>query len=201
MATLESLLRPFINVLNDNIAEVTPAKHLCEKLDGTSVAVRIKNTGLAVYFRIADETLTLLTDTADEPDIAVTGSFLTLARLATGSNADAIRDGSLELSGDVEVAQDFQRLLAYATPDVEERIAGVIGDAAAHKLGDAARGFERWASDARATMQENVREYLQEERRELPSRHEVERFTAEVNKLRDDVERLAAKVERLGGED
>ena len=46
-------------------------------------------------------------------------------------------------------------------------------------------------------MNANIREYLQEESRELPSRYEVERFTADVNALRDDVERLAARVQRL----
>ena len=201
MATLESLLHPLVSVLNDNIAEVTPAKQLCKKLEGTTVAVRIKNTGLAAYFLIEDETLMLLSSAADEPDIAISGSFLTLAQLATDRDADAVRDGSLELSGDVEKAQDFQRLLKYATPDIEERIAGIVGDAAAHRLGEAARGLRRWAGDARATMRDNVREYLQEERRELPSRYEMERFANEVSVLRDDVERLAANIERLEAND
>jgi ubiquinone biosynthesis protein UbiJ len=43
----------------------------------------------------------------------------------------------------------------------------------------------------------NIREYLQEESRDLPSRYEVERFAAELGTLRDDVDRLAAKVGRL----
>ena len=46
-------------------------------------------------------------------------------------------------------------------------------------------------------MGQNIREYLQEEAREVPSRSEVESFGDDVNTLRDDVERLAAKVQRL----
>ena len=47
-------------------------------------------------------------------------------------------------------------------------------------------------------MTDNIREYLQEESRDLPSRYEVDRFTADVDALRDDVDRLAARVGRLG---
>jgi ubiquinone biosynthesis protein UbiJ len=40
-------------------------------------------------------------------------------------------------------------------------------------------------------------EYLQEEGRLLPSRYELESFLTEVDRLRDDGERLAARVNRL----
>jgi ubiquinone biosynthesis protein UbiJ len=46
-------------------------------------------------------------------------------------------------------------------------------------------------------MGANIREYLQEESRDVPSRYEVERFSSDVGELRDDVERLAARVRRL----
>jgi ubiquinone biosynthesis protein UbiJ len=47
-------------------------------------------------------------------------------------------------------------------------------------------------------MGDNIREYLQEESRDVPSRYEVERFSKRVNDLRDDVDRLAARIRRLG---
>ena len=48
-------------------------------------------------------------------------------------------------------------------------------------------------------MRGNVREYLQEESRDVPSRYEVERFTRDVGALRDDVDRLEARLARLSG--
>ena len=45
----------------------------------------------------------------------------------------------------------------------------------------------------------HLREYLQEESRDVPSRYETERFARSVAALRDDVDRLAARIERLGG--
>lgn len=201
MNPLEAALRPVASVLNRNIRETTPARELCDKLDGTVVAVRVRNTALATWFVIQDGVLELTTDFDGEPDVLISGSLLTLARMSSGAGLDALRDGSLELTGDTHKAERFQRLLALARPDVEEELSGVLGDAAAHRLGEFARGVRSWGRSARATMGANLREYLQEESRDVPSRYEAERFAAEVDTLRDDVERLAARIDRLEAED
>ncbi|MDH3746782.1 MAG: SCP2 sterol-binding domain-containing protein [Gammaproteobacteria bacterium] len=201
MDPLESLLRPATRILNRNIQEITPARELCADLAGTVAAVRVKNTGLAMYFTISDDAVELTSASSKDPDIAISGSILTLARVARGEDEQAIRDGSLELIGDAEKAQAFQKLLAFAKPDVEEELSGLIGDSAAHGIGQVFRGVRRWAQDARATMGENIREYLQEESRDVPSRYEFERFTSEVSTLRDGVERIAARIDRLRRDD
>ena len=84
MDPLESLLRPATRVLNRNIHELTPARELCAELAGTVAAVRVKNTGLAMYFMIAEDAVQLASDSSEEPDIAISGSILTLARVAGG---------------------------------------------------------------------------------------------------------------------
>ena len=197
MSPLEAALRPLARVLNRNIRETTPARELCEKLDGSAIAVRVRNTSLVTWFVIHDDLLELVTDYDGEPDVVVTGSLLTLARMGGASGLEAMRDGSLELTGDAHTAERLQRLLALAKPDVEEELSTVIGDAAANRVGSIARGIGQWARDARATVGANVREYLQEESRDAPSRYEYERFGDEVGTLRDDVERLAARIDRL----
>ena len=194
---LEAVLRPIAGVLNRNIRETTPARELCAKLAGTVVAVRVRNTALAAWFIVHENRLEIATDTDREPDVIVSGSLLVLARIAGVSGVGAIRDGSLELSGDPQLASDFQQLLAYAKPDLEEELSNVVGDTVAHRVGELARGVERWSRAARETMGANIREYLQEESRDVPSRYEVERFSANVNALRDDVERLEARLRRL----
>jgi ubiquinone biosynthesis protein UbiJ len=197
---LEALLRPVANILNRNIVQVTPARELCTKLDGKTVAIRVRDTGLAMYFIIDEELIRLTSDIADEPDVVICGSLLTLASMLRSADEAAIRDGDLDLTGDARTAMLFQELLGYAKPDVEEELSTLIGDAAAHRLGVIARDVGRWARGARSTMGANVREYLQEENRSLPSRYEVERFTTRLQTLRDDVERLDARLRQLEGD-
>jgi ubiquinone biosynthesis protein UbiJ len=200
MNPLEAALRPIASVLNRNIRSTTPARELCEKLDGSVIAVRVRNTALATWFLVHGDCLELTTACDAEPDVVISGSLLTLARMSGQSGVSALRDGSLELTGDPHIADRFQRLLSFAKPDIEEELSSVIGDATAHKLGELARGVGQWGRDARSTMGANIREYLQEESRDAPSRYEVERFVSDVNTLRDDVERLEARINRLQGD-
>lgn len=197
MDALETLLRPLARHLNKNIQASTPARELCTELSGTVVAVRVRDTALATYFVVDEDALDVVTAYPREPDVVIQGSLITLARMAGQSREAAIRDGSLELSGDAEIASQFQQLLSHAKPDLEEELSGIVGDVAAHRLGELARGFGRWGREARSTMAANIREYLQEESRDAPSRYEVERFSTDVSTLRDDVARLEARLNRL----
>jgi ubiquinone biosynthesis protein UbiJ len=194
MNPLESLMQPVARVLNRNIGESTAARDQCKRLDGKVVAIRVRDTALSSFFSIDNEVVTLSAEHDAEPDVVITGSLVTLALMA---GEDSIRDGSLDLTGDAATAQAFQHLLAHAKPDVEEELSGVIGDAAAHTLGKFAKGVGRWARETRSIMRDNIREYLQEESRDVPSRYEVERFSKDVNALRDDVDRVAARIDHL----
>ena len=200
MDPLETLLRPVARILNRNIQETTPARELCKKLEGKTVAIRVRDTALAMYFEVRDEVVLLAMDSPAEPDVVITGSLFTLASMAQSSSAGALRDGSLDLTGDAYTAQAFQELLALAKPDIEEELSMFVGDVAAHHVGELARGLGNWAKEARNTMGMNIREYLQEESRDLPSRYEVEQFATAVDSLRDDVARLEARFNRIMSE-
>lgn len=194
---LDIVLRPLANLLNRTIAESTPAREAAQQLDGKVIAIRVRDTALAMFFSIADESLLLSSDGPEEPDLVITGSLLSLLALLRPDGSDAIRGGTVDLSGNAEVARLFQSLLRFAKPDLEEELSSLVGDIAAHRIGEVARGVTRWAGDARRTMGGNISEYLQEESRDVPSRYEVERFSEAVNQMRDDVERAAARLNRL----
>jgi len=197
MDSLEQLLRPLAGMINRQVSAKTPARKLCAELAGKIVAVRVRNTGLATYFVIEADGINLKLDAERDADVAITGSLLSLAGLAAQGGRTALRDGSIDFTGDVYTAQAFQELLAYGRPDLEEELSAIVGDAAAQGLGDVARNIGRWAEGARDTMRQNVSEYLQEESRSVPSRYEVDDFRNNVNTLRDDVDRFEARLARF----
>ena len=197
MNSLETLLRPFAALLNRQIQSITPARELCAELEDRVFAVRVKDTALAMYIVVGPGEIFLTSEYNDDPDVVVSGSLLSLARLA-GRDADrAIRDGVVDLAGDAELAQQFRNLLRYGRPDFEEELSAVVGDVVAHSLGDIARNIERWGKDVRSTLGQNVSEYLQEESRTVPSRYETNAFRQRVESLRDDVARFEARLKHL----
>ena len=196
---LEALMRPVAEILNRNIAETTPARELASELSGATIAIRARQTCISTFFTFGDDAVTLGTEYAEDPDVVITGSLLTLTKMIGGGSEAAIRSGDVDLTGDAATAQRFQKLLEFAKPDIEEEMSRIIGDVAAHRLAQVARGIGDWARETRSTMGDNVREYLQEESRDVPTRYEVDRFSQRVGTLRDDVERVAARLSRLEG--
>ena len=197
MDPLETLFRPALALVNAQIAQSTPARDLCEELDGRVIAVRVRDSFLAIYVRVTAAGLELHTDYVEEPDTVITGSLLSLPRLLTGDAAEAIRSGGIDVAGDTETASRFRELLRYARPDLEEQLSGVLGDAGAHQAGELLRSIGLWGQQVADTVTRNVSEYVTEERGDLPSRGEVEDFYAEVDRLRDDVARLEARIRAL----
>ena len=194
MDALDTLFRPVVAMINRQIGARTPARELCGELDGRVLAVRVPDTALAVYLRVTDGVVAASARSEREPDVVVSGSVLSLARIAGPDGESLFRDGSVTINGDALVAQQFQRLLRYGRPDLEEELSMVIGDVAAHGVGEFVRSAVQWVDETRRTMAGNVGEYLQEESRAVPGRHEVDAFRQDVNELRDDVARLEARL-------
>ena len=144
MDALAAVLRPIVSLLNHNIGESTPARELCRKLDGKTVAVRVRDSALALYFIVDSDMISVAAEATGEPDVIVSGTLLALARMIGESGEAAIRDGTLELTGDAGAARAFQALLYHARPDIEDELSKIVGDAAAYRFGEAARGVGTW---------------------------------------------------------
>jgi ubiquinone biosynthesis protein UbiJ len=200
MNALETLLRPLAALLNRQLRSKTPARELCAELEDRVFAVRVKDTSLAMYIIVGPGEIVLSNEYSEEPDVTITGSLLSLARLGGPGGDAAIRDGTLDLTGDSELALEFQKLLRYGRPDLEEELSGVVGDVVAHSIGEFARNARRWGKETTSTLRQNVSEYLQEESRAVPSRYETDVFREEVESLRDDVARFEARLKRLEAE-
>ena len=109
---------------------------------------------------------------------------------------------ALEVSGDPRLAAEIMWLVRHlreALPDIaEEDLSRVVGDVAAHRLARGARDFFAWQADAAGRLASAFADYATEEQGFLVARSEHEAFAAAVARLRDAVERLEKRVERLG---
>ena len=131
-------------------------------------------------------------------DVSIRGAPLSLLRFALARDREAlILDDDVKLSGDIGLATRLQQIAARIDVDVEEALAQRIGDAPAHEFMRAARGFRGWVQDVGSSMLADLSEYMRHEAAMTPLGEEVKRFAQEVDDLRDDVERLDARIIRL----
>lgn len=193
MFDLGPLFAPVTHLINKRIAEQTPARELAESLEGQCMAVRVRDTGLAVYLQVEDGKLRLRTRYGEAPEVVLTGSPIALAELAGKDPAAPIRAGRVRMSGDAAAGAKFQGLLRFAAPDLEDELANVVGDVAAHQATRVARGLAGAAGRLGDRVYANVGDYLTEGAQTLPSREMFETFRADVERLRDDVARAEAR--------
>jgi len=176
----------------------TTAQALCEQLEGKTLQIATGVASFDAYLQVSDGELQLQPGTAAAPAAVLAGSPFGLARLAAGDDPQAlIRGGHVRLTGDEEVAADFQALLDRVRPDWEDELAGLVGDIPAHQLGRAARGAAGWLDAAATSLSRSTGEYLTEESRSVAAAAEIETFCAEVDELAAAVDRAEARLRQL----
>ena len=104
---------------------------------------------------------------------------------------------SLDVAGDPRLASEVMTLARHLRWDAEEDLSRLVGDVAAHRLAQAGRAFVEWHADAARRLAQALADYAVDETRMLMPRQEIEEFASQVARLRDAVERLEKRVERL----
>jgi ubiquinone biosynthesis protein UbiJ len=195
--------------LNREISASTPARDLVAELDGQSFAIHMRGPGIGCVLRAVDGRVTveprwppaaaprLAADSLPAASATLSATPIDLLRLARAADLSTLRGTNAEISGSPEVAERFAKLLKFARPDLEEHAARWLGDAPAHALGGAARAAGAFLVRAATALRADTAEFLQEESRALPAALEAQAFYADVERLRDDVERAAARLARL----
>jgi len=173
------------------------------RMQGRVFRLEIQVVDKVLWFIPGESGLKISEDWPGDADITLKGSPLGFVQYALRQkNADnrVFVDKKLTIEGDVELAQDFQRILAELDIDFEELLSHYVGDVAAHQLGRGFRLFRRWAGDASESLRLDTREFLVEELRVLAPDWRVAAFIDRTDELRADVERLEQRVQRLGAQ-
>jgi len=190
-AALEQLLNQTIRLDPEATARLAP-------MHGRVIKLELIGLGLALYLIPDVNGIQLLSHFEGEADATLRGTPMDLARMGSSQDsADQLFSGAVEIEGDSGLAHRFGEFLSSIDIDWEEQLSHLTGDVIAHEAGRLTRGLLGWAGQARKTAGLDLREYLQEELRLLPGRYEIEPFLAEVDRLRDDAERAAARLDRL----
>jgi ubiquinone biosynthesis protein UbiJ len=169
-----------------------------QPVEGRVLLVELTGFGTRIYVVPGEQRLFLFGAYEAQPDCIVRGSPVALLGMVLAEHReDAVFAGAIEIDGDNRLAQVLGEVFRGLDIDWEEQLSKLLGDTLAHRLTSRARAGERWADRSGDIARQNLREYLQEEAAVLPSRTELEAFLAAVDTLRDDVDRLAARVERL----
>jgi ubiquinone biosynthesis protein UbiJ len=194
------------NVLNRGFPRSPRAQQLCSELAGRRIAIVVvpADLGRAAQLLVESAGASLKLSmvnaealAASPPDATVSGGPFSLLALSGSAPEAVLQRGDVRIDGDAELAQKFRELALLLRPDLEEELSLLFGDVAAHQVGRLARAVMGWTHTAATTTVRNVAEYLAHEQRDLVPRSEADQFLRGVDSLREDVDRLAARIDLL----
>lgn len=168
-----------------------------DELSGKSIAIELQ--GMMMNFVVLPDVtgLKILANDTRECDVTISAPPFTLMRLTLQEEVNLNSEEDVIINGKIGIAQHLFNVLRNLDIDWEEHVARVLGDIPAHQFGQWLRQVKTYNQERAETFQANLSEYLQEEARYFPVPDEMADFVEQVDTTRDDVERLALRIQRL----
>jgi ubiquinone biosynthesis protein UbiJ len=198
--TNSTALNLLASALNKYLALDPEAPGKLTAFDGKVICIDIKGPNKTIYLLINDSRISAVKTCDEKPDATIIGSPAALFKLGVHrDSAPLFFAGEVEIRGDTRLGRQFKSLLAEMEIDWEEHFSRFVGDIAAHRIAGLIHDLRKWSKSAADNFADDVGEYLQEESRDVVSGAEMGMFYQQVDKLRDDTERLKARIDRLPG--
>ena len=183
---------------NNYLALDPEAPEKLTAFDDRIICIDIRGPNKRIYLLINGSKISVLEQHDAEPDATIIGSPAALFKLGVHrDSAPLFFAGEVEIRGDTRLGRQFKSLLADMEIDWEEHLSRLIGDIAAHRVAGLFNALKEWSESVTGNFADDVGEYLQEESRDVVSGAEMGMFYQQVDKLRDDTERLKARIDRL----
>lgn len=192
------LIGPLEATLNHYLSLDEEVDVLLAPLAGKVIAVELLPAHETLYFCPTTDNIQLLEQSTQKTDVRICGTLSSLGLMGfSATPMRSIFSGEVSIEGDTQTAHAFQQLFAKLNIDLEAKLAQFTGAAVAHEIGDALRNTASWTKTSVATFKRNSEEFLQEETRDLPAIAEANIFYQQVDAIRSDFDRLAARVAQL----
>jgi ubiquinone biosynthesis protein UbiJ len=168
-----------------------------KKLHHKTVQLELIGLPINIYFLFTKEGVRILNEHDAKPDIVMRGTPSGFMKLRLQDTPN-LYNSDVKIIGDMGLADELRKIFSQLDIDWEAGVANFTGDVAAHHIGQVVRHGLAFAKKAHDNLQQDLKEYYQEEIRWLPAREEMTQFAKQVSVLRDQVERLEARVKQCG---
>jgi len=163
-----------------------------ENINGKVIRVDVTTPALSFHLIVVDKNVEVEGAFDAEPDTTITGSAADL--LSLRSKSDALYTGAVKIEGELHTAEQLRTIIGQLDIELEDIVAPITGDAIAAQLGKFGQQLSSWFADSGNSFKQNTSEYFQEEAKVTAPNSEVERFCVEVGEVRQQCDRLSARL-------
>ena len=189
---MQSLPAPLLAAINHLLGQASWARE--KLLPFAGHAALIKLPPFEAAFLIGDDGC--LSAPLPDAELEVSISLPAATPLLALQGKDAVMRAA-RIEGSAEFAEALGFVIRNLRWDAEEDLSKIVGDIAAHRMVCGAREFAAWQQQAARNFAENLAEYFTEEQPLIARRIAITDFSADIDRLRDDVARLEKRLQRL----
>lgn len=160
------------------------------------LAVNVTAPAFTFYITPESDGVWLMGHWEGEVHTRLRGSLPALIKLARSEHT-SFADSGVEVIGNTGLLVDLQRLLKNLDIDWEEALSELFGDMVGHQGAQAIRSGLNYSRDRASEIKRLTSEFLTEELRTLPNKHELQDFYRAVDETRLSVDRIEARVQQL----
>jgi len=193
-SSLELLINKTLSLnINLNISKVE-----LKKLEQKTLTIILSELNFPLSFSV-DNNKILVSGLTERANCTINTSINTLQKLkAEQQLTELIKQGLLDLTGDIKVAQQFASLAENLDIDWQSELATHIGDVPTHKLVQLGKNIKCKLQFAAQQIKADVSEYLVHEKRLVVTRSQVTHFNQQVNEVSHQVDEIATRIAKLG---
>ena len=185
--------------LNRLLALDPDTRAAVSRLDGRRISLALEAPAIAMQISVDGPTLKVGPVSADdEADLGIRATLSgALAQLPFLRASNSPPAGKVRINGDAELARTLQQLVQRFDPDWQRPFADAFGPIIGPQI---ARGLQealRSGGSLARKFARDAADFVTEESRDVLGKAELAAFHDDVDQLRDDAERLIARVQRL----
>ena len=167
-------------------------------LVGKSFAININDIQVSIYILLFLDRIELRAIYNEPASTSLSGPLSAyFDLLGSKDKAAALINSELTIKGSTQAVMDLQQAIVDLDLDWESQLSPIIGDVPSHFLGQSARRFGQFARDTKDSFFRHLEEFIIEEGRLSPSKAEAEDVFEQIIKLKQDAERLDARLQQL----
>lgn len=195
-------LWPIEQLLNRFIAADSHVASQLQPFAGKAIEIVSQSPDLSIVLLLDAERVRLCAGPAQrlaiKPDARIAGKATDLLALLTGDpDQRPLANPALQISGATELIQDLFRAMQALDLRWEDYLAPVIGDTLTEQSSQLHRQSSDWLRDSRQRINRNIEDYLKEETRSVPHEQAVAAFQDDLDSLKLQIDRAAAKAHLL----
>lgn len=168
------------------------------KISGKVIGLEFVNTKLVVFIFPNKKGLKLSYSFAEKPSVLLKGTLVNFINMMIFSkNKQGILPADMHLIGDISLAQNFQNILQNTNIEIEEFLSKYVGDTLAYNLVSFAKKSNNNLFKSGERLAMSLSEYFRFESEVLPDHLLVSEFCEQVDALRNDVDLLISRIDKI----